>query len=131
MTRSGRHKPGAARKSGAHKPGRKIGRSAAYKKRQSEAKKQSRAAGNNMKALRTKVAALEEELAAAKAVAKAALAKTCSDCSAMKGKLQRLEASNKWLQQALKDSEKEMRDERNLRLRIEACTPSPFAGFIR
>ena len=127
MARSGRHKPGAARKSGAHKPGAKKCRTAAYKQRQSEAKKQSRAAGNNMKALRTQVAALEKELAAAKI----ASAKTCSDCSAMKGKLQRLEASNKWLQQALKDSEKEVQDERNLRLRIEACTPSCFASFIR
>ena len=129
MARSGRHKPGVKRKSGSHKPKRDRGE--AGKRKEAERHKASRDAEKAaVKALRTRVLELESQLATAVARAAAAGGR-CLHCKAMEKRLLACEKSNKWLKNALEGAEQELLAERNLRLRMEAQTPSPFKSFIR
>ena len=82
-----------------------------------------------MLALENRVRELELQLQAASAdsagpAASAGKRRACPNCSAMAKQI-------KWLQDALKDADKEILNERNMRLRLEVEAPKAARTFVR
>ena len=126
IIKSGKHKKGEKRKSGKHKAGR-VRSEAAKVKEAARRKKR----GEHVLALENRVRELELQLQAASAdsagpAASAGSAKrrACPNCSAMAKQIN-------WLQNALKDADKEILNERNMRLRMEVEAPKAARTFVR